>query len=269
MSARPPFVVDEHGKRAFLAEDTQPSLAVVPLTLPAANALVKSLHRHHAPIPGGFGWWSVGVVANGVLVGCAIAGRPTNRNNDDGQTVEVLRVATDGTPNAPSCLLGACAKAAKAIGARRIITYTLDSEGGSSLRGAGWRREADGIQSWWTHPGADGSGRTPAVDRPHMAEKKVRWGIAIRDAIVYATPSQPDAGADEPTLFSVDVEAFDGIPASEAAVNLDAIAGHACDGAIAAVELDGPSDELVEHERRVGFSPTELHTDTLPRGDAR
>ncbi len=85
------------------------------------------------------------------MCGVAIAGRPTNRNNDDGQTVEVLRVATDGTPNAPSALLGACRQAAKAIGSARIITYTLDDETGSSLRGAGWTREADGISSWWWH----------------------------------------------------------------------------------------------------------------------
>ena len=164
---------------------------VVPLTLPKANDLVRLLHRHHAPIPGGFGWWCVGAVADGVLVGCAIAGRPTNRNNDDGQTVEVLRVATDGTANAPSALLGACVRAARAIGARRIITYTLDSETGASLRGAGWVREADGIESWWTHPGKNGDGRPAAVDRPHMSERKVRWGVELRPtAIPYATAPQ-------------------------------------------------------------------------------
>ena len=173
---------------------------VVPLTLPRANDLVSALHRHHAPIPGGFGWFCVGAVVDGQLVGCAIAGRPTNRNNDDGQTVEVLRVATDGTPNAPSALLGACAKAARAIGARRVITYTLDTETGASLRGAGWRREADGIESWWTHPGKDGNGRVPAVDRPHMAERKVRWGVTFREAIAYlplaTAPAKPDAQLD-------------------------------------------------------------------------
>lgn len=178
------------------------SVVVVPLTLPAANAVVKALHRHHAPIPGGFAWYCVGAVSDGELVGCAIAGRPTNRNNDDTQTVEVLRVATDGTPNAPSALLGACARAARAIGARRIITYTLDSESGASLRGAGWRREADGIQSWWTHEGADGGGRAPAVNRPHMAERKVRWGLELRPAAVeYAVPAGDGDPTEQPTLF--------------------------------------------------------------------
>jgi hypothetical protein len=171
----------------------QASVLVVPTTLPKANGYVKRLHRHHAPIPGGFGWYCVAAVVDGTVRGVAIAGRPTNRNNDDGQTVEVLRVAADGTPNVPSALLGACARAAKAIGAARVITYTLDSESGSSLRGAGWRREADGITSWWTHPGRDGNGRVPAVDRPHMQEGKVRWGLTFREPIAceYAAEERP------------------------------------------------------------------------------
>lgn len=176
---------------------TQPRVDLVPLTLPAANAVVARLHRHHAPIPGGFGWFCVGAVVDGVLAGAAIAGRPTNRNNDDGQTVEVLRVAADGTSNVPSALMGACARAAKAIGARRILTYTLDSESGTSLRAVGWVREADGIQSFWTTPGT----RAAAIDRPHMAERKVRWGLTWRDEpIAYTTP-QPAATGEQPDLF--------------------------------------------------------------------
>ena len=35
-------------------------------------------------------------------------------------------------------LYAASARAAKAMGYRKIITYTLDSESGSSLRAAGW-----------------------------------------------------------------------------------------------------------------------------------
>jgi hypothetical protein len=166
----------------------QPQVSVVPVTLPVANRYVEHLHRHHAPIPGGFGWFAVAAVADGAVHGVAIAGRPTNRNNDDGQTVEVLRVAADGTANVPSALLGACARAAKAIGAARIITYTLDSESGSSLRGAGWDREADGITSWW----ATGASRIRAVERPHMSERKVRWGLTFREPVQYVhTVTEP------------------------------------------------------------------------------
>jgi len=168
-------------------------IAVVPLTLPKANAFIAAHHRHHGILPGGFAWWAVGAVADGELVGVALAGRPTNRNNDDGQTVEVQRVATDGTPNACSALYGACRRAAKSLGAARIITYTLASEGGASLRASGWRRDAEGIRSWWTHEGGIHKGRVPAVDRPHMAEPKVRWVCAFHDRIDYAytPPSRP------------------------------------------------------------------------------
>lgn len=156
---------------------------IVPLTLPAANKMVASLHRHHAPIPGGFTWFCCGAVSEGMLIGCAIAGRPTNRNNDDGQTVEVLRLATTGTPNACSALLGACARAAKAIGARRIITYTLTTESGISLRGAGWEMEcADTGRSWWAHEGS----RTPAIKREHQAISKVRWAKALGEYSPYS-----------------------------------------------------------------------------------
>jgi hypothetical protein len=174
----------------------QPEIRIVPVTLPIANRYVEHLHRHHAPLPGGFAWFCVAAVAEGTIRGTAIAGRPTNRNNDDGQTVEVLRVAADGTPNVPSALLGACARAAKAIGAARIITYTLDSESGSSLRGAGWIREADGITSWW----ATGNSRPRAVNRPHMAQGKVRWSMTFRPPVGYTHTVLPDDRVEQPML---------------------------------------------------------------------
>jgi len=167
----------------------QLAITIVPLTLPEANRLVTKWHRHHAAIPGGFGWFCCGAVADGRLVGCAIAGRPTNRNNDDRQTVEVLRLATDGTANACSALLGACARAAKAIGARRILTYTLTVESGISLRGAGWVCEdSDTGKSWWGHAGS----RTPAVNREHLAVGKCRWALSFRDAVDYAPIEQTE-----------------------------------------------------------------------------
>ena len=76
--------------------------------------------------------------ADGLLVGAAIAGRPVSRMLDNGQTIEVTRLVSDGTPNACSCLLGAMRRVARAMGYARIITYTLASESGTSLRAAGW-----------------------------------------------------------------------------------------------------------------------------------
>jgi hypothetical protein len=177
--------------------DDRPRVVVVPLTLPFANRFIAQHHRHHGPLPGGFSWWAVGAVVKETLAGVALAGRPTNRNNDDGQTVEVQRLASDGSPNVCSALYGACARAAKAIGARRIITYTLEEESGASLRGAGWVRETDGIQSWWTHAGT----RTPAIDREHMRKPKVRWALTWRDAVLYCTGDEPDQGSGEQSLL--------------------------------------------------------------------
>lgn len=178
------------------------TVRVVPITLPVANRYVDSLHRHHAPISAGLVWWCVGAVVDHQLRGVAIAGRPTNRNNDDRFTVEVLRVAADGTEHICSALLGACARASKAIGARRCITYTLSSESGSSLKGAGWVCEKTDITSKWMK----GTSRRTAVYRKHMDEKKSRWAIhfAANEAIDYDLPHLADEIAAPVGLFAVE-----------------------------------------------------------------
>ena len=108
-----------------------------PLTLEAANNLVASLHRHHKPVVGHM--FAIGAVVDGVLVGAAIVGRPVARAHDDGFTAQVTRLVTDGTPNACSMLYAACWRAWRAMGGRRIGTYILASEPGTSLAAAGWR----------------------------------------------------------------------------------------------------------------------------------
>ena len=79
------------------------------------------------------------------LCGVAMVGRPIARLLDDGMTVEITRNCTDGTYNACSMLYGACVKAAKALGYKRIVTYTLESEPGTSLKASGWIRTAEGV----------------------------------------------------------------------------------------------------------------------------
>lgn len=113
-------------------------LRLVPLTLAQANEYVAAWHRHNRPVVGHK--FSVGAAdSEGVLRAVAIAGRPVARHLDDGDTIEVLRVASDGTRNANSILYGACSRAAFALGYRRVITYTQADEGGASLRASGWR----------------------------------------------------------------------------------------------------------------------------------
>lgn len=112
-------------------------LYLVPVTLAQANEHVSAWHRHNKPVPGAK--FCVGASdVDGVLHAVAIAGRPVARNFDDGQTIEVTRVASDGTRNACSMLYGACSRAAFALGYRRVITYTQGNETGSSVRAAGW-----------------------------------------------------------------------------------------------------------------------------------
>jgi hypothetical protein len=84
--------------------------------------------------------FAVGAADEGsVLRGVAIAGRPVARLLDNGQTLEVTRVASDGYRNAGSLLYGACARATFALGYTRLVTYTQAGESGASLRAAGWR----------------------------------------------------------------------------------------------------------------------------------
>ena len=125
------------------------SLELVPVSFSDACAFVAAHHRHHRPPIGHK--WSVGVAAGGVLVGVAMIGRPIARVYDDGRTLEVNRTCTDGHPNANSMLYGAAWRGCKAMGYRRLITYTQVGESGASLRAAGWRvvAELPPRRGWW------------------------------------------------------------------------------------------------------------------------
>jgi hypothetical protein len=112
-------------------------LVVVPIDLDEANAFVVSVHRHHGKVAGHK--FSIGAALGCNIVGIAIVGRPVARERDDGLTLEVTRLATDGTCNACSFLYSACWRAARAQGFLRLGTYILASETGASLRAAGWR----------------------------------------------------------------------------------------------------------------------------------
>ncbi|MFD8611049.1 XF1762 family protein [Streptomyces sp. NPDC059631] len=110
----------------------------VPVSFASAREFIAAHHRHHAPPPGHKG--CVGVAdESGVLRGVAVVGRPVARHLDNGHTLEVTRVATDGTRNACSLLYAACWDIARGMGYARLITYTQQGESGASLRGAGWR----------------------------------------------------------------------------------------------------------------------------------
>lgn len=135
------------------------SLALHPITYREACVYIDQHHRHHLPPQG---WkWGIGVSDGERLVGVITVGRPVARHYDDGATLEVTRCCTDGTKNAPSMLYGAAWRAAKALGYRRLITYTLIEEPGTSLRAAGWRVVHQTKGGKWDTPARPRSDKSP------------------------------------------------------------------------------------------------------------
>jgi hypothetical protein len=131
---------------------------------------VRAHHRHHQPSVGDV--FSLAVAdESGEVRGVAMVGRPVARALCDGWTLEVTRVATDGCPNACSALYGAAWRAARALGWRRLITYTLASESGTSPRAAGWRLLGEVQAKSWSTPSR------PRVDKAPM-QRKLRWEAA-------------------------------------------------------------------------------------------
>jgi hypothetical protein len=131
------FQLEEEGRQP--TEDSQSKLEIMPLHLWQANELVSVFHRHHSPIR--VHKFSIGATKNGVPCGAAICMRPACRALDDGKTIEVCRLVTDGTDNACSLLYATCAKIARLMGYAKIATYILESEPGTSLKAAGWTLE--------------------------------------------------------------------------------------------------------------------------------
>ena len=113
------------------------TLEITPISFAEAVEFVRVHHRNHPPPVGHK--FSIAVSEADLVRGVAMVGRPVARGFDNGWTLEVNRVATDGAKNACSMLYGAAWRAAKALGYRRLITYTLPSEGGVSLSAAGWK----------------------------------------------------------------------------------------------------------------------------------
>ena len=146
-------------------------LEIVPMTLREANAYVEQNHRHHGPVAGHK--YSIGLSDGEKIVGVAIVGRPVSRHLDDGWTLEVNRLCTDGTKNACSMLYAAAWRAARAMGYKRLVTYILESENGASLRAAGWKcvGQAGGLR--WTGE------RRPEVDL-YPAQMKIRFEQVVK-----------------------------------------------------------------------------------------
>jgi hypothetical protein len=150
-------------------------LVAVPTTLAEANEFVANFHRHNKPVT--MARWSIGASDGERLVGVAIVTLPVSRTLMDGFTAEVARccVVDDAPKGSCSFLYAACWRAWRAMGGKRLITYTLQSESGASLRGAGWnvvaelapRRDA---QQWTNRPGREW--------QSVVGQAKLRWEVA-------------------------------------------------------------------------------------------
>lgn len=146
-------------------------MRVTPINLDEANAFVAKHHRHHKPVPGAK--FCIAVSEGDRVVGVAIVGRPVARMSDNGLTLEVNRCCTDGTKNACSMLYGAAWRAAKALGYQRLITYTLPSEGGASLRASNWKLIGERGGGNWNVPSR------PRIDTAQLLQgQKLLWEAA-------------------------------------------------------------------------------------------
>jgi hypothetical protein len=171
------------------------SLIVVPVELREANEFIAVMHRHHQPVVGHR--FSLGCVDDsGLLRGVCVVGRPVARLAGHPRDVaEVTRLATDGTYNACSILYASAARACRAMGFRRIQTYTLPSEGGASLRASGWQDEGDAGGGQWKHT----DGKPRRTDQPIGV--KTRWALNFsRPSIALLIPETHTAHHQEVLL---------------------------------------------------------------------
>lgn len=146
-------------------------LRVVPVSFRDACEFVEAWHRHNRP-PNGHRF-SLGVAVGETLVGVCIVSHPVARHLMDGHTLEVIRIATDGTSNANSMMYGAAWRAAKALGYDRLITYTQASESGISLRAAGWRviAERPARKGWY-------SPARPRDNGAYLSSPRTLWEVS-------------------------------------------------------------------------------------------
>lgn len=154
---------------SFLLEEK--SKRIAPLTLREANAFVTAHHRHHDSVTGckfAIGLYKT-VDGEDRLIGAAICGRPVSRHLDDGLTLEVNRLCTTEGGNCCSMLYGRCVRIAREMGYRKVITYILESEPGTSLKASGFYLEDEccGGKNW--------NGTRKRVNNTVPEEMKQRW----------------------------------------------------------------------------------------------
>lgn len=149
---------------------------IVPINQKEAYAFINEYHRHNVAPQGDK--YRIGLTYNDILVGVVVVGRPIARRNDDGFTLEVTRnCVLEGHRNACSRLYASAWRAGKAMGYTKMITYTLETENGTSLKAAGWKLVA--ITSP-TPKGWDSPSRRRKIPERYPTCAKHRWEIVVQ-----------------------------------------------------------------------------------------
>lgn len=150
-------------------------MEIRPVTLREARKFIGLHHRHNLPPRG----WRFGVAAwqDDRMVGVGVASRPVARGLDDGLTLEIIRTCTDGTDNANSFIYGALCRAGKALGYHRVVTYTLATESGASLKASGFVVDAElEAREAWVYSGGVSREQTDIFgDHRRPPGAKTRW----------------------------------------------------------------------------------------------
>jgi hypothetical protein len=150
------------------------ALEIIPISFKDACEYIQLYHRHHKPPVGHkFSIACIEVSGSGCnkIVGVAMTGRPIARMMDNGLTLEVIRLCTDGTKNACSILYASSWRAARALGYKKLITYILASESGASLKASGWKLIGECGGGKWSRE------NRPRVD-DHPTGLKLKFEIA-------------------------------------------------------------------------------------------
>ena len=155
-------------------------MIAVPIELRDAQAYINQYHRHHQAAHRDK--FRIAAMDDGEIIGVVQVGRPVSRVLDDGKTLEVLRLCTNGKKDVCSFLYSRAARIAKEMGYTKIITYILETETGTSLKASGCRLEADGVGGRdWNVPSrpreviATQMSLFPEKQKYPVGVKKQRW----------------------------------------------------------------------------------------------
>lgn len=152
-----------------------------PITLRDAQTFISQHHRHSDPPQG----WLCGVSVwnNETIVAVGVLGRPVAQQLQDGQTAEITRVATIEANNVATMIYGALCRVAEGLGYTRVISYTLASETGATLRAAGFTYAATvDARASWSRPNRERPDQLNLFGfRPRRDPgAKVRWERHLR-----------------------------------------------------------------------------------------